>query len=56
MTEVLDRHIDSPLIGKEYRKLAEYLGALSDSFQLDIAVSDPDRATAAELLIKAPVV
>ncbi len=50
MTEVLDRHVDSPKIGKEYRKLAEYLGASPDSFALDIAVGGEDRARAAELI------
>jgi heptosyltransferase-1 len=56
MTEVLDRHVVSPKIGKEYRKLAEFLGAPPEAFELDIAVSDEDRAAAAELLRTASVV
>ncbi|SMF93592.1 heptosyltransferase-1 [Methylomagnum ishizawai] len=47
MTEVLDRNVASPLIGKEYRKLAGFLGA--DNFALDIAVSAADRAEAAAI-------
>jgi heptosyltransferase-1 len=54
MTETLDRRIDSPLIGKEYRKLAEYLGA--GAFALDIAVSDSDRVRAAEIVAQAGIV
>lgn len=50
MTEVLDRRVDSPKIGKEYRKLAEFLGAPPDAFRLDIAVSAESRAAARELL------
>lgn len=49
MTEVVDRRVDSLAIGKEYRKLAETLGARPEAFALDIAVSDDDRARAAEL-------
>jgi heptosyltransferase-1 len=50
MTEVLDRHVDSPRIGKEYRKLAEFLGAPPEAFRLDVAVAREDRAAVTELL------
>lgn len=55
MTEVLDRRVDSPKIGKEYHKLAEFLGAPPDAFALDIAVSEADRAAVAGLLSEAGV-
>lgn len=55
MTEVLDRRVDSPKIGKEYRKLAEFLGAPPDAFALDIAVSGTDRAAVAGLLLDSGV-
>jgi heptosyltransferase-1 len=50
MTEVVNRQADSLRIGKEYRKLAEFLGASPAAFQLDIAVSGEDRIHATELL------
>lgn len=50
MTEVLDRNSPSPKLGKEYRLLAEHLGAAPEAFALDIAVSDEHRARAAERL------
>lgn len=50
MTEVLDRRVESPLVGKEYRKLAEVLGAPPEAFALDIAISAGSRAAAEDLL------
>jgi heptosyltransferase-1 len=50
MTETVDRRVDGLLIGKEYRKLAEVLGAAPEAFALDIAVSPDDRDGAADLL------
>ncbi len=50
MTETLDRQIDSPLMGKEYRKLALYLGAEARHFIPGITVSADDLAEARQLL------
>lgn len=55
MTETVDRRVKNALIGSEYRKLAEFLGAPPAAFALDIAVADADRAQAAELLRTAGV-
>jgi heptosyltransferase-1 len=50
MTETVSRRVDSPLMSKEYRKLAEVLGAEPGAFTLDIAVSAVDRESATALL------
>jgi heptosyltransferase-1 len=53
VTETLDRKVEDNLIGKEYRKLAAFLGA--SDFRMDIAVSPDDEQSAAELLRTAGV-
>jgi heptosyltransferase-1 len=50
MTEIVDRRVDDLRIGKEYRKLAETLTGQTDTFALDIAVSEDDRTLRRELL------
>lgn len=50
MTETLDRRVDSPLMGKEYRKLAMHLGAEADRFIPSVTVSPDDNAEANRLL------
>ncbi|MBM3202417.1 glycosyltransferase family 9 protein [Candidatus Woesearchaeota archaeon] len=50
MTETLDRQIDSPLPGKEYRKLAMHLGAEARHFVPGVAVCAADMAEARRLL------
>ncbi|WP_133718611.1 glycosyltransferase family 9 protein [Methylocaldum gracile] len=55
MTEVIDRRVDDLRIGKEYRMLAETLTGQTDTFELDIAVSEDDRKGARELLESAGV-
>lgn len=50
MTETLDRRIQSPLMGKEYRKLAGFLGAKPESFIPGIGIADRHAETAASLL------
>ncbi len=52
MTETCDRHVDSPLIGKEYRKLAALLGASPASFQQGVYCSPTDQEAAAGLLAR----
>ncbi len=55
MSEVIDRRVDDPRIGKEYRKLAETLTGRNDTFALDIAVSEDDRKEARGVLESAGV-
>jgi heptosyltransferase-1 len=55
MTETVDRRVTNALLGSEYRKLAEFLGALPAAFVPDIAVAAADRTQAAELLRAAGV-
>jgi heptosyltransferase-1 len=55
MTEIVDRRVDDLRIGKEYRKLAETLTGRTDTFALDIAVSEDERKRARELLESAGV-
>lgn len=55
MTEVVSRHIASPLISKEYRRLMEVLGAAPERFALDIALSQAAEEKAAQLLAHAGV-
>ena len=55
MTEVVSRHLASPLISKEYRRLMEVLGAAPERFALDIALSRAAEERAAQLLKQAGV-
>jgi len=50
MHEVLDRQTDDPRMGREYRKLAAWLGADAGNFAPDIAISQEDRDSASALL------
>ncbi|MGI9213453.1 MAG: glycosyltransferase family 9 protein [Methylococcaceae bacterium] len=50
MTETLDRHSDSPLMGKEYRKLAAHLGAETSDFLPQVSIAPDDTALATQLL------
>ena len=55
MTEVVSRHLASPLISKEYRRLMEVIGAAPERFAMDIAPSPKAEAKAATLLAHAGV-
>jgi heptosyltransferase-1 len=55
MTETVARDMDSPLIGKEYRRLMEVLRAEPDRFSMDIAVSEEAAGDAASLLEQAGI-
>lgn len=50
MNEIVSRKIDSALIGKEYRKLAEVLGAEPEQFRMNVVVEDRTRHRVANLL------
>ena len=50
MTETLNRHSDSRLIGKEYRKLAQFLGAGAEDFRPVIGLDADDIASANQWL------
>lgn len=53
MTEVIGRHWPDHRIGSEYRALMRTLGLADESFVLDVAVGDDDRAVARRLLQEA---
>lgn len=50
MTETLERRSDSPLMGKEYRKLAAHLGAETSDFLPQVFIAPDDTALATQLL------
>lgn len=55
MTQVIPRAMDDPRIGKEYRDLAVRLGAVANSFAMDIPVPEAARQRARALLAEAGV-
>lgn len=55
MHQVLDRRSGDLRMGREYRKLAAWLGASAEDFVPDIAVGGEERAAAAALLREAGV-